>query len=65
MNTINKRKAHQVFSFLKNKNKRLLDFGCGDGGFLRVCKKYGMRHLSGIDTRYSQLEKKNGITFFK
>ena len=63
MNTINKRKAHQVFSFLKNKNKRLLDFGCGDGGFLRVCKKYGMRHLSGIDTRYSQLEKKNGITF--
>ncbi len=63
MNSINKRKAHQVFSLLKNKNKTLLDFGCGDGGFLKVCKKYGMKNISGIDTKYSKIEKKNGITF--
>lgn len=64
MNKINKRKVKQVLKILKNKNKKLLDFGCGDGGFLKVCKKYGIKNLSGVDTKYSSQEKFNNMSFF-
>ena len=64
MSKINKRKVEQVLKVLKNKNKKLLDFGCGDGGFLKVCKSYGMKNLSGIDIKYSSKEKFNNMSFF-
>ena len=32
-----------------NKNAKILDIGCGNGYFLRMCKEYGYNNLYGID----------------
>jgi len=63
MGVINKRKIDQISSILKNKKKIILDFGCGDGSFLKLCKKYGYINLYGIDTKYKNILHKDGITF--
>ena len=51
-------------SLFKKKNFDLLDFGCGDGGFLRCLKKNGIKNLTGIDKKYNNFEEKNDIKFF-
>ncbi len=60
---INKRKAAQISTILKDKKKYILDFGCGDGSFLKTCKKNGFKNLFGVDTKYSKFYKKNGVFF--
>ena len=62
-NFVNKRKAEQVLNVLKNTNKRLLDFGCGNGDFLKACKKKGMKKLYGTDPKYLKKFEKKGITY--
>ena len=50
-NVINQRKAEQVMSLFKRRNFDLLDFGCGDGGFLKCLKKNKIKNLTGIDKK--------------
>ncbi len=64
VNHINKRKVLQLLTFLKMKNRKILDFGCGDGSFLRVCNKYGFKNLHGIDSKFDRSIKKDGIFFY-
>lgn len=61
---VNKRKFDQVLAIIRNKNKSLLDFGCGDGGFLKVCKSHGMKNLSGVDSKYLKRETYDGIHYY-
>jgi len=60
---INRRKIDQISLILKDKKKLILDFGCGDGGFLKLCKKHGYKNLYGVDTKYKNILQKDGITF--
>lgn len=62
-NIINQRKANQVISLFKKKKFSLIDFGCGDGGFLKMLKKKGVKNLIGIDKRYNNNQFFNGIHF--
>lgn len=64
INVINNRKVLQVCSFLKDKKKSILDIGCGDGGFLKVCQKYGFMNIQGIDTKYKATITRNKISFY-
>lgn len=41
--------AKEIDSLLKNKEKSILDFGCGNGGLLLELKNIGYRNLEGID----------------
>ena len=45
-------------SLFKKKIFDLLDFGCGDGGFLRCLKKNGIKNLTGIIKNIIILKKK-------
>lgn len=53
-NLINKRKALQIFTLLKRKKFKILDFGCGDGKFLDYLnKKIKKEYLYGFDVNTS------------
>ncbi len=59
---INKRKASQIFTLLKRKNSKILDFGCGDGEFLyHLNKKINKEYLYGFDVNTSLKKNKNKI----
>lgn len=63
-NKTNQRKTLQVFNLLKKKNKSILDIGCGNGDFLKNCKKFGFKQLYGVDTKYQNIISiKNKIKF--
>tara|TARA_B100000795_G_scaffold259154_1_gene233850 strand:+ start:3742 stop:4722 length:981 start_codon:yes stop_codon:yes gene_type:complete len=62
---INKRKFHQLDLLLgKNKKLKILDYGCGDGSFLKSCFQGGYKNLFGIDSSLKDIEKENKIKFF-
>tara|TARA_B110000259_G_scaffold187472_1_gene241803 strand:- start:900 stop:1886 length:987 start_codon:yes stop_codon:yes gene_type:complete len=63
-NVINQRKAEQVMSLFKRRNFDLLDFGCGDGGFLKCLKKNRIKNLTGIDKKFNNFEENNNIKFY-
>jgi 2-polyprenyl-3-methyl-5-hydroxy-6-metoxy-1,4-benzoquinol methylase len=41
--------AKFLAGYIKDKNSRILDLGCANGGLLRELKKYGFQNLVGID----------------
>jgi len=41
--------AHQIKSFLQNRNAGILDVGCANGGILKALKDIGHENLCGID----------------
>ena len=61
---INQRKADQVMSLFKTKNFSLLDFGCGNGGFLNCLKKNGIKNLTGVDKKFNNFEETKKIKFY-
>jgi len=64
-NIINNRKVSQVLSLFKNNKFSILDFGCGDGGFLKFIKKKGVRRLFGVDSKFISSKSENGIFYSK
>ena len=61
---VNYRKAFQLLTFIKDKKKsKILDFGCGDGDFLKICKKFGFKNLIGIDPKYQKKQNIDKILF--
>lgn len=61
-NLINKRKASQIFTLFKKKKIRILDFGFGDGDFLKqLNKKIKDEHLYGYDVNTSLKKISKGI----
>lgn len=62
-NVINQRKVEQILSLFDKKNFSLVDFGCGNGGFLKLLKKNGIRDLAGVDKKFDNNCIENGIAF--
>ena len=62
-NIINQRKVDQVLSLFNTKKFSLVDFGCGNGGFLSLLKKSGIKKLIGIDKRFESNCSENDIFF--
>ena len=60
-NEIVNRKVNQLLSLSLNKSSHILDFGCGDGSFLKACKKKGFKNLVGIDNRFAKSTQNDGI----
>lgn len=57
----------QAAGFLRRhgRNAAVLDFGCGQAGFLRALAKLGCTRLAGFDfVLYPELRQTTGITFF-
>jgi 2-polyprenyl-3-methyl-5-hydroxy-6-metoxy-1,4-benzoquinol methylase len=62
---VNKRKFKQLDILVKKKNSKILDYGCGDGSFLKSCLKGGYKNLFGIDTSIKDVDLKEKIKFYK
>ena len=62
-NVINQRKVDQVLSLFSTTKFSLVDFGCGNGGFLHLLKKNGIKNLVGIDKKFDNNCSENGIFF--
>ena len=60
-NEIVNRKVNQLSSLPLNKSSYILDFGCGDGSFLKACKKKGFKNLVGVDNRFVKTTQQDGI----
>ena len=60
---INQRKVDQVLSLFNTKKFSLLDFGCGNAGFLSLLQKKGIKNLVGVDKRFNNNSRENGIIF--
>ena len=60
---INQRKVDQVLSLFNTKKFSLVDFGCGNGGFLKLLKKKGIKDLAGVDKKFDNNSRENGIIF--
>ena len=60
---INQRKVDQVLSLFNTKKFSLVDFGSGNGGFLQLLKKKGIKDLAGVDKRFNNNLFENGIIF--
>lgn len=60
-NEIINRKVNQLLSLSLNKSSHILDFGCGDGSFLKACKKKGFKNLVGVDNRFVTSTQNDGI----
>ena len=62
---VNKRKFEQLKILIKKKNSKILDYGCGDGSFLKSCFKGGYKNLFGIDTSIKDIDLNEKINFYK
>lgn len=41
--------AETIAGYIKNRNSRILDIGCANGGLLSALKKFGFTQLNGVD----------------
>tara|TARA_X000000950_G_scaffold289513_1_gene414562 strand:+ start:8586 stop:9563 length:978 start_codon:yes stop_codon:yes gene_type:complete len=61
---VNKRKFKQLELLSRNKKSKILDYGCGDGSFLKSCYHQGYKNLFGVDSSLKDIKGKKGIKFF-